>query len=75
MAQNKSRLDFLLALTDYFHGHYEDLGWGRLPASQILIAVAINELSGRISDAGLRSQIQDASKQVVAKNAASIVQR
>lgn len=70
-----SRLDFILRLTDYFQGHWEDLGWGRLPGTQVLIALAVDELSTRISDAGLRSQIQSAAKQVVAKNAGSIVKR
>jgi hypothetical protein len=70
-----SRLDFILAITDYFHGHWEDLGWGRLPGSQVLVGLAISELSSKIADAGLRSSIQSAAAQVVAKNASAMVKR
>ena len=75
MANSGSRLDFILRLTDYFHGHWEDPSWGRRPGSQVLIALAIDVLSSKISDAGLRGQIQSAAGAVVAKNAGSMVRR
>jgi len=70
-----SRLDFILRLTDYFHGHWEDPGWGRMPASQVLIALALDELGSKISDAGLRKSIQSAAAEVVAKNVGGMMKR
>lgn len=75
MAQSKSRLDFILRLTDYFHGHWEDPEWGKRPGSQILIALAVSELSSKIADAAVRNQIQAAAGSVVAKNAGGMVRR
>lgn len=65
---SKSRLDFILRLTDWFHGHWEDPEWGRHPASQILIAVAIRDFSSGIQDAELRGHITAATDKVIAKN-------
>ncbi|MGJ0484323.1 MAG: hypothetical protein ACR65R_07300 [Methylomicrobium sp.] len=64
----KSSLDFILHLTDYFHGHWEDLGWGRLPSTQILIAIAVRELASGIQDEEFRSQIYAVADKVVALN-------
>lgn len=75
MAQSRSRLDFILRLTDYFHGHWEDPGWGRLPGTQVLIALAVSELSSKLTDAAAKSQIQNAASSVVAKNAGGMVRR
>jgi hypothetical protein len=75
MAQSKSRLDFILRLTDYFHGHWEDPSWGRLPGTQVLVALAVSELSAKITDAAARAQIQNAARAVVSKNAGGIVGR
>lgn len=66
MAKFKNRLDFLLHLTDYFHGHWEDLGWGRRPENQILIHLAIAELSNQVADAELKKAIQGATQKGVA---------
>ena len=75
MARSESRLDFILRLTDYFHGHWEDPSWGRMPSSQVLIALAVDVLSSKIIDAALRGRIQSAAGEVVAKNAGSMVKR
>ena len=65
---SKDALDFLLKITDYFHGHYEDLGWGRLPSSQRLVAIAIRELATGIHDNEFRVQIHTAADKIIAKN-------
>jgi hypothetical protein len=65
---SKSRLDAILRLTDWFHGHWEDPEWGRMPVTQILIAVAIRELASAIRDKGLREQIHAATDTVIAKS-------
>jgi len=64
---SRSGLEFILRLTDWFHGHWEDPEWGRHPTSQILIAVAIHELASGIQDADLRGQIQAIANKVVIK--------
>jgi hypothetical protein len=68
----KSRLDFVLQITDYFKGHWEDPGWGRQPANQALIALAIRELAGGMTDAGLQKQINDAADKAIARSAAAV---
>jgi len=65
---SKAALDFLLRLTDWFHGHWEDPEWGKRPTTQILIALAVRDLATGIQDAEFRGQIQAAADKVVAKN-------
>lgn len=64
----KERLDFILRLTDWFHGHYEDQDWGRRDASQILVSLAVRELATGIHDAEVRAQIQRAADAHIAKH-------
>ena len=61
----KSGLDFILHVTQYFHGHYEDPGWGQQPLTQTLVAVTIRELASGIQDAGLQKQISAAAEKVI----------
>lgn len=65
---SKASLDFLLRLTDWFHGHWEDPEWGKRATTQILIAVAVRDLATGIQDTELRGQIQAVADKVVAKN-------
>jgi hypothetical protein len=69
---SKAALDFLLRITDWFHGHWEDPEWGKLPSSQILIAVAVRDLASGIEDSELRAQVQGATDKVIAKNSHAI---
>ncbi len=68
----KSRLDFVLQITNYFNGHWEDPDWGRRPANQVLIALAIRDLASGVGDAALQKQILDAADKAIAKNAAAV---
>lgn len=68
---SRSALDFILQITHYFNGHWEDPEWGRMPLTQVLVAVAIRELGEGIQDATLRGQIQGAANQVIAKSSAA----
>jgi len=65
---SKSALDFILRLTDWFHGHWEDPEWGKRATSQILIAVAVRELASGIHDVELRDHMNMAADKVIAKN-------
>ncbi|MEI6804481.1 MAG: hypothetical protein WCK83_15075 [Burkholderiales bacterium] len=65
---SKTALDFILRLTDWFHGHWEDPEWGKRPTSQILIAIAVRELAAGIQEAELRGQIQATADKVIVKN-------
>ena len=65
---SKAALDFILRLTDWFHGHWEDPEWGKRASTQILVAIAVRDLAGGLQDAELRSQIQTAADKIVAKN-------
>lgn len=66
MAKFINRLDFLLHITDYFHGHWEDPTWGRRPENQVLIHLAIAELANQVADVELKKAIQSATKRGVA---------
>ena len=65
---SKIRLDFILRLTDWFHGHWEDPEWGKHPSTQILIALAVRELTTGIQDPETRGAIYAVADKVVAKN-------
>jgi hypothetical protein len=54
----KEGLEFLLRITDYFKGHWEDPGWGHKPINQVLILVSARTLANGIADADARRQVQ-----------------
>lgn len=67
-------LQFLLMVTNYFHGHWEDPGWGRRPMNQALIMLAIDELAKGITDEKVNASIHGmAEKSIIniAKQASS----
>jgi hypothetical protein len=72
---SKAALDFLLRITDWFHGHWEDPEWGKLPGSQILIAVALRDLASGIQDGESREAIQSVTDKVIAKNSQVIAKK
>jgi hypothetical protein len=65
---SKDRLDFILRLTDWFHGHWEDPEWGKRATTQILVAVAVRDLAEAIQDSDMRGTIQGAADKVIAKH-------
>jgi|1185.fasta_scaffold765084_1 hypothetical protein len=60
--------DFILHITNYFHGHWEDPEWGKRPVNQVLVGLAVSELAEAIQDPALRGQIQKAANETIAKN-------
>ena len=60
--------DFILHVTNYFHGHWEDPEWGRRPVNQVLVGLTIRELASGIEDPALRRQIEHAANEAIAKN-------
>ncbi len=69
---SKEGMDFILHVTHWFGGHWEDPEWGRRPATQVLVAMAIHEFAAGIQDADLRGQISSAADRVIAKNSQAI---
>jgi hypothetical protein len=69
---SKAARDFILHITNYFHGHWEDPEWGRMPVNQVLIGLAIRELASGVEDGELRGQIQGVSEKVIAKNSPNL---
>jgi len=65
---SQESLSFLLRLTDYFKGHWEDPNWGRRASSQILVGLAVRDLAEGIENAELRAQIQGGADKVIASN-------
>ena len=60
--------DFILHITNYFHGHWEDPEWGKRPVNQVLVGLTIRELASGLEDASLRRQIENAASEAIAKN-------
>lgn len=69
---SKFTLDFILHLTNWFNGHWEDPEWGKRPTSQILMAIAIRDLANGIQDVELQGHIHMAADKIVAKNSQMI---
>ena len=68
-------LDFILRLTDWFDGHWEDPEWGRRPTTQILIALAVRDLASGIHDTELRAQIHAAADKAIAINSQAVARQ
>jgi hypothetical protein len=60
------RTQFLLWITDFFHGHWEDPEWGKTPIGQLSLATAIHQLASNVSDPEMRKQLQQATTKAVA---------
>ena len=69
---SKAAGDFILHITNYFHGHWEDPEWGRMPVNQLLVGLAIRGLAEGIQDAAIRAQIHGAANKVIAKNSQDV---
>jgi len=54
----KDQLQFILHITDWMHGHWEDPGWGRRPFNQLLIQLGVHTLASGIEDKEARAVIQ-----------------
>ncbi len=54
----KDQLQFILRLTDFFHGHWEDPEWGKRPMNQLLIQLSTHTLASGIEDKRVRTAIQ-----------------
>lgn len=49
------RLEFILLMTDYLKGHWEDPGWGRRDS---MLYGAIHELANKLDNVEARTAIQ-----------------
>lgn len=56
-----------------FNHGWEDPGWGQTEANQLTLALAINQLAARFTDAGTRTAIQGATAKAVASLSQKIV--
>lgn len=72
---SKAALEFVLRLTDWFRGHWEDPEWGKRSTTQVLIAIAVHELATGIQDAELRGEIHAAADEVIARNSQAIAKK
>jgi hypothetical protein len=64
---SKEQLDFLLRITDYFHGHWEDPEWGKRYLNQILVLVSAHTLVSGLEDAAVRRQVMEPIEKAVAE--------
>jgi len=56
-----------------FNHGWEDPEWGQIEANQLTLAVAINQLAARFTDAGTRTAVQAATAKAVASLSQKIV--
>lgn len=68
----KEGMDFILHITNYFHGHWEDPEWGRRPINQVLLQLSAMTLADGIEDAGVRADVQGALGKAVANSAQAL---
>ena len=68
----KAARDFILHITDYFHGHWEDPDWGKTPVNQLLVGLVIRELSNGLQDGEIRGQLQALTDKVISRNAQGV---
>ena len=71
----KASMKFVLSITDYMKGHWEDPEWGRMPANQILIALAVRDLASGIQDSDLRTQLHAAADKAIALNSHAVARQ
>lgn len=69
---SKQALEFILQVTHYFNGHWEDPDWGKSPASQVVVALALRDLAEGVHDSALRSEIRTATDKIIAKSAGAM---
>lgn len=74
MSDNRYTLEVTNPILLWLFNHgWEDPTWGQTEANQLTLAVAINQLAGRITDAGTRTAIQTATAKSVANLSQKIV--
>lgn len=71
----KEGLDFLLQITNYFNGHWEDPDWGRRPINQILVQLSALTLAEGIEDAGVRAEVHGAISKGIATSAQALARQ
>lgn len=71
----KQGLEFLLRITDFFGGRWEDPGWGQQPINQVLIMLSAHTLAGGIEDEKARGAVQGTLEKALANTAQKIVRQ
>ncbi len=69
----KESLDFLLRMTDYFNGKWEDPEWGKRPINQVLISLSAHTMAIGIADIKARNKIQGNIEKVITEAAQKAV--
>jgi hypothetical protein len=69
----KEGLEFLLKITDYFKGHWEDPGWGQKPINQVLMLLSVHTLAGGIAETEAQRQVQAAIEKAMTDAAQQVV--
>ncbi|MGO9119813.1 MAG: hypothetical protein ACLQPD_19650 [Desulfomonilaceae bacterium] len=69
----KEGLEFLLRITDYFHGHWEDPHWGQTPINQVSLMLSAPTLVNGVAETEVRRQIQGPFEKAMADVAQKVV--
>lgn len=71
----KQGLEFLLRITDYFGGRWEDPGWGQQPINQVLVMLSAHTMAGGIEDDKARREVQGTLEKAIAGAAQKIARQ
>jgi hypothetical protein len=71
----KEGMAFLLHITDYFNGHWEDPDWGTRPVNQLLVLATAHTLANAIEEPESRAQIQSTVERAMAKTAMQVAKK
>jgi hypothetical protein len=58
----KDELDFLLAITNYAHGHWKDPEWGKRLTDQLMLLKGVQILASEIANPEIRATIVKAAE-------------
>lgn len=69
----KAGLEFLLQITDYFHGHWEDPEWGKRPINQVLVLLSTHTLANGVANPEARAAVQGTIEKAMAEAAQQVI--
>jgi hypothetical protein len=71
----KQGLEFMLRITDFFGGRWEDPGWGQQPINQVLVMLSAHTMAEGIEDDKARREVQGPLEKAIAGTAQRIVRQ
>ena len=71
----KQGLEFMLRITDYFGGRWEDPGWGQQPINQVLVMLSAHTMAEVIEDDKARREVHGPLEKAIAGTTQRIIRQ